>query len=113
MSTLTIHPLVEQVAYLLLALSLLLALLRFVKGPNQIDRVVALDLIAGILLSFCILYAVTQNSVNFLNVALALAIIAFLGTVAIARFLEKGLQSKAIKHPYKDDAPDNDWGSSS
>ena len=53
------------------------------------DRVIALDLISVIAMGFIVVYAVRFNQPNFLDVAIILAIISFLGTVAFAYYLEK------------------------
>ena len=75
----------------------LLALIRLLKGPDITDRVVALDLIAGIILAYTLFQAMVQADMNFINVSLAIAVIAFLGTVAIARYLELRVDSKQLK----------------
>jgi len=75
--------------YALLGLSLLCAFIRLAKGPSSADRVIALDLIAGIALAATILLSLETGRNVYLNVAVCLAIIAFLGSVAFARYLEK------------------------
>ena len=94
LATVNIHPLVMKGAQLLLAVSFLLALLRLAKGPDVTDRVVALDLIAGIILAFTLLRAIGQRDIDFMNVSLVIAVVAFLGTVAIARYLSFRVASK-------------------
>lgn len=83
----TANPLVMKVAQWLLAVSFLLALVRLVKGPDLTDRVVALDLIAGIILGFTLLYAIGERDVDLMSVSLVIAVVSFLATVAIARYL--------------------------
>ncbi len=53
-------------------------------------RVVALDLMASLSVGFIAAYAVLTEQPLFLDVALVLALIAFLGTVAFAFYIEKG-----------------------
>lgn len=72
-----------------LSLSMLLALLRVILGPTLPDRVVALDLMASLAMGFITMYAVMSNQTIYLDVAIVLALIAFLGTVAFAYFIEK------------------------
>ncbi len=74
----------------LLSVALLLALVRLILGPSLPDRVVALDLIATLAVGFTALYAVLSQQALFLDLALVLALIAFLGTIAFAYFIEKG-----------------------
>jgi len=73
-----------------LSLAMLLALVRLVRGPSLADRVVALDLMASLAIGFMAIYAVGTEQPVFLDAAVVLALIAFLGTVAFARFIEEG-----------------------
>lgn len=84
------HPLLIDIIYVLLSCALLVALVRLLKGPSLPDRVVALDLIATIIIGFVALNALESGRAIFLDVAIVIGLIAFLGTVAIARYLEKG-----------------------
>jgi multicomponent Na+:H+ antiporter subunit F len=72
----------------LLSLALVLAFVRVARGPSLADRVVALDLAAVAIVGVAITYAVGTGLAVFVDVALAIALIAFLGTVAMARALE-------------------------
>lgn len=74
---------------LLLTVALLVAFIRLARGPALLDRVVALDLIAAICLGIIGAYSVISGSTVVLNAAAILALTSFLGTVAIARFLER------------------------
>ena len=76
-----------QLALLLLIVSVALAFIRLVRGPQAADRVAALDLISVLIVAFLAAYAVHAGDTSFLDVALAYALVAFLGTVALARFL--------------------------
>lgn len=79
---------VMYVCLAMLSISIVLSFIRLVKGPSLPDRVVALDLIAYQAIALMIVYAITMGQSNFLEAALVLALIAFLGTVAFARFIE-------------------------
>lgn len=76
------------IAALFLAAALGLAAWRIIKGPSLPDRVVGLDLIA--LLALCVtgLLALTSDAPAKLDAALALALVAFLGTIALGRYAE-------------------------
>ncbi|NPV87694.1 MAG: pesticidal protein Cry22Aa [Anaerolineae bacterium] len=78
-----------NIILLLISLGLIGAFVRLIRGPYLPDRVVALDLISVIAMGFIIVYAVRFNQVNFLDVAIILALITFLGTVAFAYYLER------------------------
>lgn len=73
----------------LLSLGLVSVFIRLARGPYLPDRVIALDLISVIAMGFIVVYAVRFNQPAFLDVAIILAIISFLGTVAFAYYLEK------------------------
>lgn len=74
---------------LLLVVAAALAVLRLVRGPSLPDRVVALDFLAVALVSFCGLLALRTGVRALLDVALVLALVGFLATVAFARFAER------------------------
>lgn len=78
------------VIFAMLILGLFLALIRLVRGPSLPDRVVALDLMASLAVGLIAVYAVETDQAIYLDVALALALIAFLGTIAFAFHIEKG-----------------------
>ncbi len=73
----------------ILILSELMVFVRFLKGPSVIDRVVALDLIVTIGIGIISIYSMITDTSNFLDIAMILALIAFLGTVAFSYYLEK------------------------
>lgn len=73
-----------------LALAMLLAFIRLVRGPSLPDRVVALDLIAVIAVGMIAVVQIHTHEPMLLDSAIVLALIAFLSTVAFARYLERG-----------------------
>ena len=75
--------------YLMLMAALLLAFVRLAVGPSMPDRVVALDLIANLVVSITALYAITTDQQVLLDVAIGIALITFLGTVAFAQYIER------------------------
>lgn len=66
-----------------------LALVRLANGPTLPDRVVALDQMTVSIVAFCGLAAIRSQDAAFLDVALVLALVGFLATVALARFAER------------------------
>jgi multicomponent Na+:H+ antiporter subunit F len=79
----------ETVAFLMLSGAMALTFLRLVRGPTLPDRVIALDLFAVLSSAFLTIYAIDTNQEVFLDVAIVLALIAFLGTVAFALYIER------------------------
>lgn len=76
----------------MLFMALLLTMYRFVAGPSLEDRVVALDLVATIIIGLAAVYAIQTFEETFLDTGLILALIAFIGTVAYAYYLERRLK---------------------
>lgn len=78
-----------QIALAVMVLSFVLAVYRLLKGPTLPDRIVALDLFGLLAVSFIALYALFAGQPVYIDAAIALALVAFFGTVAYARFVEK------------------------
>jgi multicomponent Na+:H+ antiporter subunit F len=74
----------------LLILAMFLTFGRLVRGPSLPSRVVALDMMGSLAVGIIAVYAVATRQTIFLDVAIVLALIAFLGTVAFAYYVEKG-----------------------
>ena len=72
-----------------LCLAVLLVAYRFFKGPSVVDRVIALDLMITIGIGIITIYSIMTKQSTFLDDAMILALIAFLGTVAFSYYLEK------------------------
>jgi multicomponent Na+:H+ antiporter subunit F len=81
---------IDQLILVLLSLAIFLAFSRLARGPSLADRVVALDLVTSLVVGVIAIYSVATSEPVFLDIALVLALITFLGTVAFARFIEKG-----------------------
>lgn len=62
---------------------------RLVRGPSFADRFVAFDMLTALGIGFAALTALATGRRLFVDVALALAVINFVGTVAFALFLER------------------------
>ena len=76
----------------MLSLAVFLALLRLVIGPSLPDRVIALDLMATLLVGFIAVYSIASSQTVLLDAATIVALISFLGSVAFARYIEKGVK---------------------
>ncbi|MCB2147248.1 MAG: cation:proton antiporter [Deltaproteobacteria bacterium] len=99
----TLLQIVSRLALVLLVISMALAFFRLVRGPQAADRVVALDLISVLIVAFLAAYAVHAGDTSFLDVAIAYALVAFLGTVALARFLLRSGRAARAKRNQKGD----------
>ncbi|HMQ52682.1 MAG TPA: monovalent cation/H+ antiporter complex subunit F [Anaerolineae bacterium] len=73
----------------LLTVAIGLALVRIVRGPSLSDRVIALDLLATIGIGVVGVYVIATGQLAFLDVALVIALLVFLGTVGFAYYIER------------------------
>ena len=71
--------------------ALVLAFVRFLLGPTLADRTVALDGMTVISLPVIAWMAAYSGRIIYLDVALVYGLISFVGVVAMARYLERGL----------------------
>ncbi|MEX0332206.1 MAG: monovalent cation/H+ antiporter complex subunit F [Puniceicoccaceae bacterium] len=77
---------------IILGIALFLSGWRLFIGPSLGDRIVALELVAALMMSNFILQVLSSGFISYLDIALALAVISFLGTVAFARYMENRRQ---------------------
>ena len=94
-----------QLSLFLILLGLAVAFVRLAKGPSLADRVVALDMMTVTIISFCGVYAVFMDEPSFLDVAIVLALVGFLATVALARYAERrfDLDENAQEHVQREE----------
>ncbi len=73
------------------ALSILVTIFRIVKGPSIPDKVLALDMLGVNIISGVAIFSVLLKTTAFLEVILLIGILSFIGTIALARFIERGV----------------------
>ncbi len=73
----------------LLTIAVGLSLLRFVVGPDFANRMVAVDVLTIILIGALVLLAIQFKVKIYLDVALALSAVNFIGTIVVGRFIER------------------------
>ena len=83
--------LLYSAAAIIALLAMLLTLIRLLKGPTIADRVVSLDVMTIISLSLIVYITALAERIIYFDVALVYGLISFLGIVAMARYLERGL----------------------
>jgi multicomponent Na+:H+ antiporter subunit F len=79
-----------DVGLILVAGLCLLCGYRVVRGPTIPDRVVALDAIATNVVAIAVLFAIATDRGLFVTVSLVLAIIGFISTVTVAKYVTQG-----------------------
>ncbi len=78
--------LAAYIAIGIISLSTVLTLVRFIKGPSLPDRVISLDVFSANLLALLAIYSVLSDK-TYLNVALIMSLVAFIGTMTFAYYL--------------------------
>lgn len=77
------------VAQVLLVVAGGLFVFRLLRGPSLADRVVALDALVVTIVAGTLLHAVRTDSAWFVNLALIVGFVGFVGASAAARFIER------------------------
>jgi multicomponent Na+:H+ antiporter subunit F len=80
-----------QLAMVLIAFSILFGVIRLVKGETDTDRIIAVDLLTIVSLSIIVLVAHFAGRFIYVDVAIVYGLLSFLGVLAVARYLERGL----------------------
>lgn len=74
-----------------IAVSLLLLMIRILVGPTNPDRAVALDALGINIISITAFMSIVLLTTKLNDVILLIGILLFLGTIAIAKYIEKGV----------------------
>ena len=77
-----------QIAFAVLTFCSALCLYRIARGPTAPDRTVAIDILGTLMVGFCCLMAVATGRDYYINIAIAWALVSFVGTLALAKYLE-------------------------
>lgn len=80
----------SRIALAMMAVALLLNLWRLLRGPSAADRVVALDTMYVNTLALLVLLGVWRGSPLYFEAGLVIAMLGFVGTVALFRYLLRG-----------------------
>ena len=78
------------IAFVALSLGQILSMVRLVLGPTQGDRILALDTMVINALGLVIVFGIYQGVQIYFEVSLLIAMLGFVSTVALARFLLRG-----------------------
>lgn len=79
------------ISLIALSISLFLLLYRIIAGPTNADRAVALDAVGMVLMGIAAIFAIMLVTTTLNDVILLIGILLFIGTIGIAKFLEKGV----------------------
>jgi multicomponent K+:H+ antiporter subunit F len=79
-----------EMAFVLIGAALTLNLYRLLRGPDTTDRILALDTLSINTIALLVLFGIRTASSAYFEVALLLALMGFIGTVALCKFLLRG-----------------------
>ncbi len=79
-----------SIAMLLLSIAIALNLLRLVIGPSLPDRILALDTMYINAIALLVLFGIYEGSMLYFEAALLIAVMGFVGTVALSKYLLRG-----------------------
>jgi multicomponent K+:H+ antiporter subunit F len=79
-----------NIAFCAIGLAMLLCLVRLVRGPDAADRILALDTLYINAIALLIVLGIRMASSVYFEAALLIALMGFVATVALARYLERG-----------------------
>ena len=81
---------VLPLAFGMVSLALLLSLYRLLVGPSVPDRILALDTLYLNTIASLILFGLMQGSPLYFEAALLIAVMGFVGTIALSKYLLRG-----------------------
>ena len=81
---------VIPVCLAIMGLALILTLARLIKGPDLPDRILALDTLYINAIALLVLFGIWLSSDLYFEAALLIAVMGFIGTVAVAKYLLRG-----------------------
>ncbi len=73
-----------------LLISIAMAIIRVIKGPTAPDRIVGLDTINTIVIVGMVVFGTAFNEIIYIDVAIVYALLSFISTLFIAKYLEGG-----------------------
>jgi len=73
-----------------LLLCVIMAIIRVIKGPTAPDRAVGLDTINTIVIVSMVIFGAAFNEVIYIDVAIVYALLSYISTLFIAKYLEGG-----------------------
>ena len=76
-----------RLALVLMLLGMGLVIVRLIRGPNLGDRILALDTLTMLAVGFIAAVAILTGFTLYIDIAIAIGLVGFLSTVALARYL--------------------------
>lgn len=82
------HAAFANGAFLVLLACCFLCLWRAAAGPTAPDRAVSIDILGTVVVAFCVLLTMMTRKDFYMDVAMAWALLSFVGSIALAKYLE-------------------------
>jgi multicomponent K+:H+ antiporter subunit F len=79
-----------NIAFVMIALAMMLNLWRMLRGPDMADRILGLDTLYINSIALLVLYGLRTGSSAYFEIALLIAVLGFIGTVALCKYLLHG-----------------------
>ncbi len=90
LQNLHILPVFLDIAMIICSFNLLCFLFRVVKGPSLADRAIAMDSCGVTVMSLIVIYSIRQGTNLYMSCALVIAILGFIGMVALSKYIQGG-----------------------
>ncbi len=75
---------------IVVSVAIILAIVRMIVGPDVTNRVVGLDVLTTVTIALFVFFAMIFGRYIYIDVALVYGLLAFVGVLVIARFIERG-----------------------
>ncbi len=79
-----------MIVLIALMICIVMAIIRVVKGPTAPDRIVGLDTINTVVIVGMVVFGAAFNEIIYIDVAIVYALLSFISTLFIAKYLEGG-----------------------
>lgn len=79
-------------SFIALTISLFAGLYRLLTGPTLPDRIVVMDLVASLVIGLILTYIMLTGQTVFLNVAVVIALLVFMSSIAFAKYLKRRMR---------------------
>ncbi len=79
-----------QIVIFVLIITTIISAVRLFVGPSLWDRLLSLSLVSSKIIIIVVLFALMLQSSFYLDIALVIAMLGFVGTTSLSAFLKKG-----------------------
>jgi multicomponent Na+:H+ antiporter subunit F len=87
--------LATSIALVLMTGAVVLAVVRLILGPTLADRILSLDLITTLAVGYIAVIAVRTGFMLYIDIGISIALVGFLSTVALARYLLQRAEARS------------------